>query len=133
MIKKLMLTFDEHTVLESSVSVFVKKFDLEPNILKAQIDDGLGTMIVEVKGDEKKINDSVKYFISQGIDVKTLNTNITRDHSKCFSCGACTSVCITKALLMDEKTFEVHVHPDKCIACGDCVTACPVKALKIDL
>lgn len=134
MIQKIKLTFDEHNVLQSTVTVLVKDFNLEPSILKAEIDDGVGVMIIELKGEQKTIKDSLEYLRKKGIKVDILDKkHIVRDHAKCFSCGSCTSICIVHALEMDPKTFEVHVHPEKCISCSKCLTACPVNALKINL
>jgi len=134
MIQKIKLTFDEHNVLQSTVTVLVKDFNLEPSILKAEIDDGVGVMIIEVKGDQNSITKAIRYLREKEIRVDVLNAkHIVRDHAKCFSCGSCTSICIVHALEMDPKTFEVHVHPEKCISCGKCITACPVTALKINL
>lgn len=134
MIQKLKLTFDEHNVLQSTVTMFVKEFDLDPVILKAEIDDGVGVLILDLKGEQNQITKSVQFLRKSGIGVVLLNDkHIMRDHAKCFSCGACTSICITQALAMDPETFEVHVHPEKCISCAKCITACPVHALKIEL
>jgi len=134
MIQKVKLTFDEHNVLHSTVSVLVKDFNLDPSILKAEIDDGVGVMILEIKGEQTPITKAVSFLRKSGIKVDMLNgKHISRDHDKCFSCGGCTSICIVHALEMDPETYEVHVHPDKCVSCGKCVTACPVHALKLEL
>lgn len=134
MIQKVKLTFDEHNVLQSTVTILVKDFSLEPSILKAEIDDGVGVMILELKGEQKEINKALQYLRDKGIKVGVIDKkHIFRDHTKCFSCGSCTSICIVHALEMDPKTFEVHVHPEKCISCSKCLTACPVNALKINI
>jgi len=51
------------------------------------------------------------------------------DPEKCDLCGACVSVCPTKALAITEST--VRVTPVSCINCGACVTACPKEAIDL--
>lgn len=53
---------------------------------------------------------------------------IVFDFSKCQQCGACVSVCPTKALsssTLDNGLLNIAVDHDKCIRCQKCITVCP--------
>jgi len=132
--KKFKIDFTESNVQDSVVYILVAEFNLKPNILKAQIEgDGTGVMLLSIEGDGDNIAKAQKRFADLGLSVRELENHITRDHDKCFSCGACVSICPTKSFSYDSVTWEVHVDTDKCIACGACVNACSVRALSLIL
>lgn len=49
------------------------------------------------------------------------------DMDKCVSCGACSDVCLTKAIILGGSGPEAV--DDACIRCGHCVAVCPTAAL----
>lgn len=50
------------------------------------------------------------------------------DHGTCIGCGACTGVCPTSSLSLNEEGKSV-CNEDTCIDCGACVATCPVGAI----
>ncbi len=50
------------------------------------------------------------------------------DHTRCFSCGLCLSLCPFGAILAKEDG-KIELNQEKCTGCGSCAEACPVKAL----
>ena len=46
---------------------------------------------------------------------------------RCVKCGACESECPNKAILEEEKKFQI-AYP-KCVQCGTCICVCPNKAI----
>ncbi len=132
--KKFKIEFTESNVQDSVVYILVAEFNLKPNILKAQIEgDGTGVMLVSIEGEEADMVKAVERLKGIGLLVNELSNHITRNHDKCFSCGACVSICPTNSFTYDPVTWEVHVNTDKCIACGACVNACSVRALSLIL
>lgn len=130
--KKFKITYNEANVQGSVAYVLVKEFDLTPNVLKAEISgDGSGIMIVSVVGDEDVIDKGMKRVEEIGYIVCPVENHIHKDEEKCWSCGACISVCPTKSIITDSDTYEVKVNYSSCIACGSCVNACSVKALRL--
>ena len=50
------------------------------------------------------------------------------DRDLCVGCGACSGVCLTGSLELDDEG-KTKVNEDTCIDCGACVASCPVEAL----
>ena len=46
---------------------------------------------------------------------------------KCLGCGACITMCPTKAIKF--KDGKAEIDTDKCIKCGTCKDICPVNAI----
>lgn len=130
---KFKLIFSEHDAQESVTYTLVKNFHIEPNILKAEMDDTGGIMIVNMTGTESDIKDAVVYLESQNIKVVKLSRHIERDEDKCFDCGSCVSLCLSRAFSIDPDTWEVNLNNEKCVACGSCISACPTHAVTLIL
>ncbi len=112
----------------------VKKYDVESNILKADIlPHREGMMILELKGNKKNLKEGLEYLKSFGVRVERLAAGISRDEGKCFQCGACTGVCTSGALYIRRQDMAVIFDADKCTGCSLCVTICPVRAMNVYL
>ena len=132
--KKLVLSFPERSVTKPITYKLVKEFDLEFNILRAEITpDVEGKMLIELKGADEKIAGAIEYLGSSGITVQEAARDILIDSQSCVDCGECTSVCITQALSLHEKTKKLQFKKDKCILCGLCLDCCPVRAIKVNM
>ncbi len=130
---KLKIDFNEGNVQGSVARILVSEFDLVPNILKAQIEgDGSGIMIVSITAPKETVDACIERLNSLGFIASVMDFHIIHDDNRCWSCGACTSVCPTKTIYLDKDTFEFRAHPDTCIACRSCIDACPVKALSLN-
>lgn len=127
-----LLHFLKDTSEQPIIYRFVKEFDIEFNILKADISPQReGMMILELRGKRENIRDGLKFLESHGVTIKELATVVSRDEQKCYQCGACTGVCPVKALDIDRDTMEVVFDPEKCTGCGQCVRICPVRAMQV--
>ena len=111
----------------------VTKFDLEPSVLRAEIDDNGGMMIVRLRGSEENIDNSIAYLQEIGVEAIMLNKHIYRDLDKCIDCGSCVSVCPARAFSINPKTWEIELNFERCIACGSCLTACPAHAVTLSI
>lgn len=130
--KKFKIEFEDTNVQYPMTYLLMKDFNLIPNILKAEIaGDGSGIMIVTLTGKEEDMNAAITKIESMGFHSSELGNHIHRDKDRCFSCGACVSVCPTRSFSHDPETYEVHLNIDTCIACGSCVDSCSAKALKL--
>lgn len=128
------LRFPKDTIEQPIIYKLVKKFDIEFNILKADIylqHDGL--MVLELAGHKKNIQDGLKYIKNLGVKVESQTSSIRRDDEKCYQCGACTGICPTGSLNIKKPEMDVLFEPEKCTACGLCVPVCPVRAMEICL
>ncbi len=132
--KKYKFSFPEGNVQDSIVFSMVTEYKVEPSILRAEIDeDGCGVLILRLKGDDKLIEAALDYAEKSGVVINELDKHITRDENVCFSCGACVSVCPTKAFSYDPETYEVILNIEKCVACGSCLSACSTHAVTLTL
>ena len=86
--KKFKFVFNEHEMQESITYILVSKYNIEPNILKAEMDDTGGMMILKLKGDAANIDRGIEYVRSIGIEAIQLNKHIVRDHDTCIDCGS---------------------------------------------
>jgi NAD-dependent dihydropyrimidine dehydrogenase PreA subunit len=129
--RKYLLGFSPARVGEPITYIIVKEFDLMVNILRAEIDERGGRLLLEIEGKPHKITSGVKYLKEKGVDVKELNEYVSKEEERCTHCGMCVSVCPADAFEMDKKTYKVQFKSDKCIACGLCLDACPPNAMKL--
>ena len=127
-------SFPSSNVEDSIVFSMVSEFKIEPSILRAAIDDdGCGILILRLKGDDELVERALRYAEEQDVEIDELGDHIMRDDQRCFNCGACVSVCPTKAFTVDPDTFEVKLNIDKCVACGSCLSACSAHAVTLTL
>jgi dihydropyrimidine dehydrogenase (NAD+) subunit PreA len=53
------------------------------------------------------------------------------DMEKCTLCGKCVDVCLTDAIVMDERKKTMSIADDRCWNCGSCIGLCPVNAVSL--
>ncbi|MFZ3385808.1 MAG: NIL domain-containing protein [Candidatus Hydromicrobium sp.] len=132
--RKLVLSFPENIVTKPITYKLVKEFNLEFNILRAEITPNMeGKMLIELRGDKAQIDQSIEYLTGTGVSVQEAAKDIIIDMNQCVDCGVCTSVCITQALILDGKSFKLKFDKDKCILCELCLDCCPVSAIKVHI
>ncbi|VAW38634.1 Ferredoxin [hydrothermal vent metagenome] len=126
------LRFPKETSDQPVIYYLVKRYDVEFNILKADIlPQREGIMIIEFKGNRENIREALSYLKDLGVQVERLAGKVSRDDKKCFQCGACTGICPVGALYMQRPEMAVLFDPDRCSGCGLCVTGCPVRAMTV--
>jgi L-aspartate semialdehyde sulfurtransferase ferredoxin len=129
--EKLMLQFHTKIIKKPIVYHIVKDFDLEFNILRAEITSDLeGKMLLEIKGPKEKIAECKAYLVHEGVELREAARGIILDNEACVNCGICVSLCIGKAFYSKEETYEVDFDKEKCILCGLCLNCCPVNAIR---
>ena len=132
--RKLVLSFPEKIVTKPITYKLVKEFDLEFNILRAEITpDTEGKMLIELRGDKIQIDKAIKYLANIKVSVQEAAKDIIINKDQCVDCGICTSICITQALSLDKKSFKLKFDKDKCILCELCLDCCPVSAIKVHI
>ncbi len=126
------LRFPKETSSDPMIYQLVKQYDIEFNILKADIlPQREGVMILELKGTKDKVKNALDYLRSFNVLVERLAAAINRDDEKCFQCGACTGICPVGALAIKRPEMEVIFDPEKCTGCSLCVPICPVRAMEV--
>lgn len=113
-------------VSEPLVAKLVLEKKVLINILKANVDEHGGDLIVELP--PEKANEIIKAFRAKGVSVSALEKPIILDDQKCINCSACISICPLKVFSLKEDG-SLLIDYEKCVQCGLCIPACPVQAL----
>ena len=130
--KRVVLHFPKVLVEKPIVYKLVKEFDLEFNILKAEVNPNEeGLVVLELKGSSDNVGQGIRYLEKTGVRVQLLSKDVSMDKDKCVDCTVCVPLCPTQALVKDPQTFEVEFIKEKCIACGICIHICPYGAMSI--
>lgn len=130
--KKIVLHFSQKTVDKPVVSSLIRDYSLDFNILKATISPGEeGLMIMELSGEKKDYEKGLKYLRDAGIQIQSLSQDVKRNEERCTHCGACITMCPTRAFCLEEGTRKVKFDNSKCIVCELCVKACPPRAMEL--
>jgi ferredoxin len=129
---RIVLKFPHRLLDQPIVTRLVKDYDLELNILKADVtprEEGL--MVLALEGEQASYDGGVKYLEELGITVQALSSDVKRNDDRCTHCGACVAVCPTGALVMNKETRMVDFDSEQCVACELCVPACPPRAMEV--
>lgn len=125
------LTYSSESSSEPVLSRVILETKALVNILKADIDQDKGIMVINVIGSVEDAKRVIKAFSKYGVKIRAISKKISLDRDKCIDCGACINLCPVDALKFD-KNDTIHLYEDKCIQCKACVKACPMKALSIE-
>jgi ferredoxin len=123
------LYFSPRKMDENVISKLIKKFDLEFNILRADISPEQGKMLVEITGNE--VDEATTYLESQQVTIKTIKNVVKKDNDKCIDCGECISLCPVHAISFDNN-WSITVDDKKCLGCGFCTTSCAMHAINVN-
>lgn len=129
------LRFPKDTSDQPYIYRLVKEYDIEFNILKADILlQREGVMIIELKSStQNNVKEGLEYLKKLGVKIERMAARIRRDDEKCFQCGACTGVCLTGALSIKRPEMIVVFDAEKCNGCRLCVPICPVRAMEVSI
>lgn len=128
---KYVLNFPHKAAQEPITFSLVEKFRLKINILRAQIDEKGGKMVLELEGPGEAIKKGIEYLKSRDVVVQSIEEGVRKDEDKCTQCGVCVSICPVGALILDKKTWKIVFDDDKCVVCGLCIDACPTTAMEL--
>ena len=130
--KKIVLRFPRRLVDRPLVYHLIKDYNLEFNILKAQVTAGEeGLMVLELKGKQEDYDKGIGYLTEAGVIIDSLSQNVSRNEQRCTHCGACLTICPTSAFEIDLATRKTKFIDKKCIVCGICIKGCPPRAMEV--
>lgn len=130
MIKKILLRYSGEKAKEPVLASVIKETGVLLNILYAEFSSRGGEILIAIDAPDAPVNQIIELFEKNGIEAQVIKRAIQLDEEKCIDCGACLSLCPTKALYTTDD-YSVKLNEDKCIYCEICVPSCPVRALKI--
>jgi ferredoxin len=129
--KKYVLHFPGESVEKPVTYHLVKDYNLIPNILRAQIDESKGTLVIDLQGDKTDIEKGIEFLKDSNIGVEEAIRDIVIDPDRCVNCGSCSGVCRSGALTVDKESWLIDFNQDKCVFCELCITTCPVRAIRV--
>jgi L-aspartate semialdehyde sulfurtransferase ferredoxin len=128
---KLVLKFPESLLDQPILNIAVKKFNLDFNILHAQVKPE-GFLILELSGKDSDYLNAIKYLESLKVSIQPVSKDISHNAEQCTNCTICVSHCPTKALYVkDRKNMLLGFDAEKCIACEACIPVCSYKAMSL--
>ncbi|HEY0196477.1 MAG TPA: 4Fe-4S binding protein [Methanobacterium sp.] len=125
---KAWLTFSPSKVNKSIISNLLKNYDINFNILRADITPKGGKMLIEISGTQEE--QAVEFMEKKGIHLNPINKVVKKDEEKCIDCGACMSLCPVKAISPAED-WTIEVDDGQCIGCSVCTNSCPTRAIRV--
>ena len=126
------LYFPREWLNKPLMSEVIQQYGIVFNILHADITyDSAGTIIAEFSGNDAAVNGALDYIDSVGVTYKLYNKSIIRKEDACIDCGACTAVCPSRALTMDENN-KLNFDKEKCLVCELCIKACPLGIISVE-
>lgn len=129
--KRYALRFSPTLVEQPLVSKLVRTYDVDINILNADVASGRGgKLVVELSGSEEALKKSVLWLNQTGIIVSEMVKELNFQQEGCINCGACTAVCSPKALSMD-RDWKLVYDADLCVLCSLCIQACPMQLFSL--
>lgn len=73
---KLKLIYPEEKIKEPILSKLCKTFDVDINIRKANVQENIGWLELEMTGEELEIENAIKWLQEQGIEVAPLEGQV---------------------------------------------------------
>jgi ABC-type methionine transport system ATPase subunit len=70
---RLRLTFPEQLVRDPVIAQLVRRFDVIPNIRRADVSDDVGWIVCEIEGDDGAVHAAVAWLEEIGVDVDRLD------------------------------------------------------------
>ena len=127
--KKYLLQFEPAAVEVPLTSRIISEFGLEVNILRAEITESGGKMVVTMNGPPGALGRGLHYLEDNNVRISELRPLVRKDDGLCTDCGMCVSICPAKAYSLSAPEWKVVFAEDKCIACGLCRDVCPPGAI----
>lgn len=74
--RRVHLTFPSSLIQEPVLHTFATKFNVVPNIRRANVEDTFGWVILEVGGDDDAIDEGLAYLRDLGVEVNEITGDI---------------------------------------------------------
>jgi ferredoxin len=131
--KRMVLRFPAETVNEPLTYILIKEYDIQVNILNADITHGKeGNLLVEMSGNSENMDEALVYLEDKQVEISAVVKTILFNEKPCIHCGACSSVCFPGALNMNSDSRKLKFSPDLCVACELCIKACPLQLFELN-
>ena len=72
--QRLELTFPEKLIKKPIIYELVRDFNVIPNIRRANVDENFGWMVLELSGEDDKLEEAFKHLQDIGVEVEYLDS-----------------------------------------------------------
>lgn len=132
--KRYVISFPPGKIDTPITYTLIKDFDLEINILNADISSGkTGNLVVEIDAEVYKLEAGIKFIEQNGVHISEVKKQLLFKQESCIACGSCTAVCFSGALSMNKDNWDLNFDASECVVCGLCIKACPLKLFNLDI
>ena len=130
MTEKILIKYSAQKAAEPILASVIKETGVLVNILYADMDVKGGEIMISVDAPEADVRRVLEALSKHGVEFEVVRRAVSIDRDLCVDCGACISLCPTKALTFDEN-HSLKFNEEKCVLCEACIPACPVRAIKL--
>jgi ABC-type methionine transport system ATPase subunit len=74
--KRVKLTFPQDLIKEPVVFTMARKYDVMPNIRRAKVTESVGEVVLELEGEENKLNEGIAYLKERGVKVESVEGDV---------------------------------------------------------
>ena len=71
-VARVKLTFPEHLIRQPVIARLIREFDVMPNIRRANVEETLGWMVLEIGGEDDTVDRALEWLSDQGVEVDLL-------------------------------------------------------------
>lgn len=66
------LTFPEHLITQPVLARMMRRYDVEPNIRRANVEEHVGWIVCELAGDHEAVESAISWLRDEGVEVDLL-------------------------------------------------------------
>ena len=74
--KQVRLIFPQHLIKEPVIFTMAKKYDIMPNIRFARVTEKTGEMVLELEGEEKRLDEGLQSLRERGVQVELIKGDV---------------------------------------------------------
>lgn len=74
--KMVKLVFPQKLIKKPLTFLMAKKYDVVPNIRRARVTETVGELVIELCGEEGRVEKGIKYLVKSGVSVQPIEGDI---------------------------------------------------------
>ena len=70
------LTFPQNLIKEPVIFTMAKEFNVMPNIRRARVTETVGEMVLELEGEDSRLQEGINFLKARGIEVELIEGDV---------------------------------------------------------